>query len=93
MKNNKSAVTDGGISPRLIIGWAACRSRFEIAVNGQRGMYAISNKAALQHWINGTALFLENAQRVVSQLAADYDGPEGADWTQFLQDEVKEGQI
>lgn len=55
-----------------IVAWKACENRFVwMSDFGHEGAFHLTHEHALRHWQDGTALFLENAQRVVSQLAVD----------------------
>ena len=58
-----------------IVAWKACESRFVwMSDFGHESVYHLTNEDAIRHWQGGTALFLENAQRIVSNLAAQQDG-------------------
>jgi hypothetical protein len=78
------------------IAWIACEARFYVWPNLNAFLFQlpagdmtqISDADAMNHWENGTALFGENAQRIVSNFVHNRDVTRGRSyrttWDKFL---------
>jgi hypothetical protein len=71
-RSRRDGVTGAGKLP--LVAWKACEQRFVWMSDFVQGEFHLTHEHALRHWQDGTALFLENAQRIVSNLAAQQGG-------------------